>query len=685
MKLLKQKTLAFIGSVIYTAFVSAFVYAQTIIPLNTTAEAANRRTALLCLEESKNSILEFNWINAFDQADLGLSYDSAISDLWYVKAVAAVELNTPKAEVVSMLASALNTNEWIQYEKDAARVLYADLLSDTGRSSSALQILDAKPEIMSADADFIRAKSYYRINDRKKARTVISNAKNLYAHDGRFPLLFLETERTHTSESDVVQLAEYYIKNIYTWTDEYPELAVYAAVYSSSPVEREYLLKSFYARGDNHPLYTLLALQNGIISEQTAFSQILAFAQTGLRFDFFEDFITTVQTEKTMTELEEWMTAFAGTLLFDTNSDGIIDMEVLYRRGRAVSINYDENQDGVSTCKADCDFGVPYRIFMPEQNMTVTYESYPFVKTAEITSGSGTVHYDVNANELRWTPFEITQTSSPNLGVSFFIPSPKQKNEILSDRLLMAFSNTVTVPGYERDGSLIRFSMFEGKPRSAVYMVDAKPYAYGVFNEGILQFRTVDANNDGFYELTEYYAFNKEEIRNYISEKEEETLLKNIFGTINASSGIYLSETVIDTDSDGKHEYSEKYFADGKRIVSWDDDNDGNWDIKCIITKDAELTKFINPVNKAEITVTARKGTPVAVETPRGGKLIFRDDLHGEFYWIGKKLDSSEATKIINFFNLSPYPGVTIIEADGGRIVAARVGSFYFGELFDEE
>ena len=145
MKLLKQKTLAFIGSVIYTAFVSAFVYAQTIIPLNTTAEAANRRTALLCLEESKNSILEFNWINAFDQADLGLSYDSAISDLWYVKAVAAVELNTPKAEVVSMLASALNTNEWIQYEKDAARVLYANLLSDTGRSSAALQILDAKP------------------------------------------------------------------------------------------------------------------------------------------------------------------------------------------------------------------------------------------------------------------------------------------------------------------------------------------------------------------------------------------------------------------------------------------------------------------------------------------------------------------------------------------------------------
>ena len=685
MKLLKQKTLAFIGSVIYAAFVSAFVYAQTDIPLNTTAQAANRRTALLCLEQSRNSILEFNWVNAFDEADLGLSYDSAISDLWYIKAVAAVELNTPKAEVISMLASALNTNEWIQYERDAARVLYADLLSDTGCCSAALQILDTEPVIMSADADYIRAKSYYRINDWKKARTVISNAKNLYAHDGRFPLLFLETERTHASDSDVIQLAEYYIKNIYTWTDEYPELAVYAALYSSSPVEREYLLKSFYARGDDHPLYTLLALQNGIISETTAFSQILSFAQTGLRFDFFKDFISAVQTEKTLTELEEWLTAFAGTLLFDTNSDGIIDMEVLYRRGRAVYISYDENQDGVATCKADCDFGVPYKIFMPETDMTVTYEAYPFVKTAESPSGSGTIHYDINANELRWTPFEITQVLSPNLGVSFFIPVPKQQKQILTDRVLIAFSNTVTVPGYERPDSEIRFAVFNGQPRSAVYMVGAKPYAYAVFNDGILQFRTVDANNDGFYELTEYYAFNKEEIRNYISEKEEEALLKNIFGTINASSGIYLSETVIDTDSDGKHEYSEKYFAGGRRIVAWDDDNDGNWDIKCIITRDAEVTKFINPVNKAEINVTSSKGTPVAVETPRGRKPIFRDDLNENFYWIGKKLDSSESLKIINFFNLSVYPGVTIIECDDGRIVSARVGSFYFGELFDEE
>ena len=122
MKLLKQKTLVFICSVIYAAFVSAFVFAQTNVVLNTSAESANRRTALLCLEQSRNFIMDFDWINAFDQADLGLSYDSAISDLWYVKAVAAVELNTPKAEVVSVLASALNTDEWIQYEKDAARV-----------------------------------------------------------------------------------------------------------------------------------------------------------------------------------------------------------------------------------------------------------------------------------------------------------------------------------------------------------------------------------------------------------------------------------------------------------------------------------------------------------------------------------------------------------------------------------
>ena len=59
--------------------------------------------------------------------------------------------------------------------------------------------------------------------------------------------------------------------------------------------------------------------------------------------------------------------------------------------------------------------------------------------------------------------------------------------------------------------------------------------------------------------------------------------------------------------------------------------------------------------------------------------------MNANLFWIGKKLDAAESIKIINFFNLSPYPGVTIIETDNGRIVAARVGSFYFGELFDED
>ena len=56
------------------------------------ASAANRKTAQRCLSLSENFMLNGDWQNALSQAELGLSYDSGISDLLYVKAAALTNL-----------------------------------------------------------------------------------------------------------------------------------------------------------------------------------------------------------------------------------------------------------------------------------------------------------------------------------------------------------------------------------------------------------------------------------------------------------------------------------------------------------------------------------------------------------------------------------------------------------------
>src|SRR5574344_481634 len=135
------------------------------------ASQANRRTALRCLSNAKDYASEKQWKAAASQAVLGLQYDDSISDLWYVEAIAENELENTKAVVLSLVTNALTKSEWVDYNRDSARILYADILCDIGRYSEVPGILDAKPVLFSADAEYIRAKAYYRMKDEASIQT----------------------------------------------------------------------------------------------------------------------------------------------------------------------------------------------------------------------------------------------------------------------------------------------------------------------------------------------------------------------------------------------------------------------------------------------------------------------------------------------------------------------------------
>ncbi|MBQ1971965.1 MAG: hypothetical protein II223_05930, partial [Treponema sp.] len=117
--------------------------------------SANRKTAIRCLKLAENFLSSNSWGNALSQADLGLAYDSSISDLLYIKAVAKLGLEESRAEVISLVMKALTEGEWVDYNRDSARILYADLLCDSGNFDQALNIINAKPFIYSSDAEYI--------------------------------------------------------------------------------------------------------------------------------------------------------------------------------------------------------------------------------------------------------------------------------------------------------------------------------------------------------------------------------------------------------------------------------------------------------------------------------------------------------------------------------------------------
>ena len=131
------------------------------------AASANKNTALRCLKLAESCLVGNDWKNALSQAELGLSYDDSISDLYYIKAAASLNLGGTKADALRTLSSAFERSSWAGYTKNGARIFLVDLLSDTGLHEESLTVLDSEPFIYSTDAEFIRIKNYYRMGTKE--------------------------------------------------------------------------------------------------------------------------------------------------------------------------------------------------------------------------------------------------------------------------------------------------------------------------------------------------------------------------------------------------------------------------------------------------------------------------------------------------------------------------------------
>ena len=648
------------------------------------SEAANRRTALICLDQSNDAKKLGHWIDVYEKSSLGVAYDNNIPDLWLLRAEAAAELNRPKVEIISYVETALKSREWIQNRTDSARLLYADLLSDTCEWNSSLAVLEVEPRLVSADADFVRAKDYYRSGNLEPARKIVRDAKTLYPDDGRFQLLFLQRERNNAANREVAAYAASLLKTHTLWSGEYPEILVQAAHYSSTDEERIRLLKAYAAQGLQDELHTVLSLRYGIISENTAFELMVGFAEKGLTYDYLREFVSLLKTAEVKTKAREWLGAFEGVLIFDTNNDGIADLSAEYKRGRASFIRYDENQDGLSSWQAFCDFGVPFSLTLPEKEITLDYGIYPSL--SRISDAKSDVTYELTADTTMWTPLNIVLAPFETLGIKFFIPNPKHNAKLPPENVILAFASSMKRPTPERADARVRFSLLDGIPQSSVYYQNDVPYAYGFFENGTLQFRSVDIDDDGFFELTEIYDFSPSKVGRFISTVEQQKLCEDLFGSKYSLVGTYCVKKIHDSNKDGRSDSFIDFLGNGERIISWDIDPepDGAWDIRSIIKGDNQIDQFIHPVSKEEITIMNRNGKPVSIVSPLGMQPIFQDEFFKNLYWIETAQDYEISQQVMNYFNLSPAQGVSILDIiEDKRLLVVHIGDYYFGEIFD--
>jgi hypothetical protein len=666
--------------------------------------AANRKTAVRFLKLAEEYLIEKNWDSAYSQARMGIAYDDTVADLWYMEAAAESGLGKPRAEVLPLVTKALSEGQWVDYNRDGARILYSDLLCDTGEYAKAVDVIDAPPFIYSADAEYIRVKAYYRMNTPEsvsKARNEVNGARKIYSDDTRFPRLFFRYEyagKKGDISPEVQSIADSFITRMSQYSNPDAELEIYAALFATGS-KKVRMLQAFSAHNNEHPLYAGAALAAGLMTQPQALDYFFRFADKTVSLSMLTSFVPLITEDAAKNSLIEHLNAYDGVLTVDTDGDLEPNLTVQYKRGRPQSLVWDSNNDGVNEWTALCDFGTPVSVNLGAGKIELYYGTYPAVVKAVFSGNAGKFRdasFTLADETFNWSPFEMKTLAQfkNDPGCDFFVPVVDLRLAQPDTDALLKASSSYEIPSQERGGSTIVFTMLDGLPRTADYYTggisaqsaDRKMYAHEVFKNGYPAMRSVDNDDDGIFETTETFGYDP-------TGKMHNTAQDNVVtdGNLSEKSGVYIKMIQIDEDGDTVPDFTEEYLPDGGKIASWDTDADGNWNIryerypqkdeKNIIIEDAS---FYVPPEKSLVTVTSVNGEPVKVSSGNFSYTVAKGIEDGLF-WIGTEGSHEDERNALAVLNRSSSQGVSVlVQSDKKRILAVRVENKSYLEILPE-
>lgn len=679
-------------------FIALLVFSVTLLFAEnlSNSQLANRQTALRCAEVAKSFLMEENYAQAFSQAELGLAYDETISDLWYIKAVVGKIQKNPTAQVLEFSQKAFSYENWTHFSEDLGIILYAETLINTGKNELAYEVLENRKDIYSRDAEYLRALSCYLLGDVTKARNIISSAINVFPEDVRFPKLFYKSEYYSSIFFDkkiddgALSIASKLNSKISLWTKKINEILFYAHFFEQNEDLAKRMMYQYFSEFALIPEALPTAIEQNILSQETARIEFENFCKNGIDVNLFKKIILSFTDEKQKILLVSFLSKFSGIVTYDVNNDFIIDMKVTYDSGRPSFIQQDFDQDDVIDCEITCDFGTPSILYNYKENLEISYGAYPYIDSVKIYDDT---NYFLVKNTFDWTNVDFV-VEKLCMDYNFYFVKPiftEQKINVSS-----LFSNSYRISSQivkENDVYQKRFVLSNGLPIQATYSKNGIPYANAIFEGGHILYRNVDKNNDGVYEVTEFYQFDSFNYKKFICEDERIELYSELFGTIDALEGLYISKICIDDNSDGIPECSEEFLLSGKKTLWFD--NGGNFSVsyeKFINPENPdeiiEKAIFVNPINKKNITVEFENNIPKKLFDETDECDILQNDTT-PIFWINASPDDDLSVLVYDFFEKNDEQGKVYIlefpEFENIRVVAIKIGENLFAESFEYE
>lgn len=659
---------------------------------------ANRSTAIRCLKLAESSLAGEDWDNALKQADLGLSYDENISDLLYIKAVAEINFGKSKAEVLKILNSAFEKNDWVSYSKNGARIFLSDLLCDTGLYEESLKILDSEPFIFSADSEYIRIKNYYRmgttqsIND---ARLKLNTSRRIYPDDERFPNIFFMFETFYLNESEkkgieyeipeiVKTISSAYISKLPDYSGSNTQLEIMASYFADENTKNR-LIKAIDSKEQTiHPLLAVAGLKIGLYSEQQAFDLFFDSFVNTISLDMLENFANQIKSTEVQQKLIEKLSDYSGIIIIDENCDLQNEIEVSYENGRPTYIKYDKNNDGQSDLYSSCDLGAPLYVYYYENKSEIYYEGFPKVKKVNFMEDNCILNFI--HDDFKYYPYKLEKNSYfEKYGIDFYVPIFDENVFVPNIEEFALHASSLELPVLERENANVIFTIEQNQLVFANYYSNNRKYASCDFTTGLPYIRYVDNDDDGKYEtIEEYDSFPVAEGFDFEKEKK---LVQSVFSKVIASQELYLKKISIDQNGNTYFEYSEQFFEYNGRLSFWDTDDDGVCNCQYIRYPQkegeslVEETIYFEENGLQKILVKSIDCFPVTIRLDDLEESIYAG-VNENLFWINEEGTFEQEKAILEYINNGVPQGVVdIVQTNENRISVIKINKNIFCKI----
>lgn len=685
----------FLSVLVILSVVFTSVFAQN------SAVSANRNTALRCLKLAQNCLVGGEWENAVKQAELGLAYDNSISDLVYIKAAAQINLGKNRSEIIDLVNLSFEKNNWIGYTQNGARILLADLLSDTGKYEDSMGILDAEPFIYSADAEFIRIKNFYRIGTAESinnARLKVNTTRRIYPKDVRFPEIFFlfETMFLNKAENDgleyvipeiVKNISNTYIAKLPDYTGKNPQMELQASLFANDD-DKVRLVNAIDAKDQTvNPLLAIAGLKVGLYNDQQAYDLFFSSVDEAISLSLLENLIKNIKDGDVQQQIIEYINNFTGTIIIDENLDLQNELTVEYELGRPKSIKYDRNNDGVMDIYSTCDMGAPMFVYFYDTKTEIFYDTYPNV--TKVTFVDDNYDFNFSYGDYSFIPYNLVMDSTfEALGLEFFVPEMSKEIAIPVESGLLLKSSSVCLPLTERENATIEFTIENGDLVFANYFENERKYAYCDFTVGIPFVRYVDYDNDGNFETSEIFDLIPTD-EGFDFEKETE-LIHKIFTKAMVMRPFYLKKVMIDRNRNTNYEFSEQYIEYNGKIIFWDNDDNGICDCQYIRypQKDGESlieeTIYFEDTGIQKIVLTTIDGIPIKMLFGETEVMIYAGNSEN-IYWIENVGSIELEEEVLRYANNNVTQGaIDIIQTKEERISVIKVNKNFYCRILPE-